>query len=1268
MARLAVSTAVAVAVAVVTGSPQAGFAAFSMTYGATGFLDPAQQVRGPRLDDVKGTTAQYGTPVPHVYGHPRVAGQIVWCSDKQEVANTEESGGKGGPSTETTTYTYKIDLRILLSANTIPGVRRVWSNGKLVWSAAGDSETTQASAETDAWERMTVYTGAADQMPDPVEEAALGIANCPAYRGRGSVFIEGLNLGGSGYLPNLTFEIGEGEIGAGGTISMACTAEGEESEFVVPGYTVAMSGSGYRQAEVSEPAGVITSPFQGQKAAYALGTAAIGAIVSGTYTDNGPFSFRGAFWLDEPFGAFGNLYLFRLYDNTGTPVPFFGVRRDVSEDSTMRRWAIEFLGSEAMTVWALPGTGAHPANGWVVYEASYNGAGFVSFSVGGSPVLSLTRTPTGASREMSQVAWGVTADMSSERFAWDDFSAEIDLGATSESSITPAPLDEVLEDLAVRSGLEPSYLDFSSCAGKVVRALAVSQVTPARTVMQMLADANMQEFVESGGVLKTVARGGASVATIPYDKLGASQGDPVEPLPLKRLNDIELPRQVAITYQNTLADYQNGTEYSDRLLGGSTSVATTELALGMEPQEAKRLADFKLTDAVAGITQIGPLGLTREYARLEPTDVITPTDHTGSTFRARILKITDDGGLRTLECVLDDASAVNSEAVTDEDYESSTIVRAKVDTELELMDIPILRDADNDAGIYAAVTKSSNNGIWPGAALFKGINDTGWTEQATYTDRTFIGSTTTALAAWDDGAKFDEVSSVTVSGIGTLQSYTRDAILNGTANGYLIGSEVLYARTATLVTDGVYTLTGLLRGRRGTEWAAAEGAASGSRVVLLQNQGIRRIDFQTGELGSEYDFRAVTAGRSIGSAVTESITPEGVGLKPFSPADLRVSTVGGVQTLTWSRRTRLSMSPLGTCPLGETTESYDVEVRNGSDQIVLTATVNEPSCELGGLGQSFTMGAAQRIRQVGTDYIGITDAYPSPSSTRIIREDSDGQPAGSAPLGKTATALINNGDDIYVAVINGSSPAFVYRIQRTDINTSFLLTTSATYSPANAADPQGLAFDGTNVWVSGFYSGTVKKLNASTLAEVNSYSINTGIGAMVYEGGSLWICDRANNEVIEWDTATQTEVQRIACNGMPTDVFVANGLVFVAANQLQVFDAASGIQEASYVSGFLDVFRQVIQHNGTAVVFADLSSSQLVFLDDSTGDEDSRTGVSGLMGVSGYGGGNLFASSRSGSVVTTSAYESIAGLTGHTATVYQNSETVGRGYPASIEL
>lgn len=941
MARFVVSAVVGIAAGIV-GGPVVGFQAFAATYGLTGFLDPNQQVSGPRIDDLKGTTAEYGTPIPHVYGHPRVAGTIVWCSDKREIATTEEVGGKGGPSTDVTTYTYEIDLRIILTANQIVGVRRIWSNGKLIWSIADDADqaTIDASNETNAWRRITVYTGASDQMPDPTEEAALGIENCPAYRGRGSVFIEGLNLGGSGFLPNLTFEVVRvGEAGPGVEVVLF-RFDTDESDVGERAVTVAGSPTfGETSIDVFNGA----ARFDANEYVY---TQQIGTVVGKPMTLEGWY-YQTADLQSTDVNTFIEV---RPVEGVGAHYLRVGWRNN----------GFEFYVEDDGIAYSY---GVSPEGEWIFVRACYDpNTGVMNLFLDGDLVASGTSAfqPDAAQHEVV-VGQQAAPNIADGRYmVLDDTRVTIGRVRSTASFAVPTaplpydpsesltsddePLEDVLTDLANRAGV--TSVDFSSCGGQFVRALAVTQVTPARGVMELLGNGALQDFVE-GVAIKTVARGGASVATLDYEDLGASTGDLIEALPLKRLNDIELPAQFAITYVNVLNDYQKGTEYSDRLLGGATSIATSELAIGLTPTEAKRLADVRLLDAVAGISQIGPVNITRAWARLEPTDVVTLTGHDGSTFRARILKITDAGGLRTLECVMDDATVINSNAETDDDYESSSIVRALVGTNLELLDIPILRDADNDAGIYAAVTRATLEGEWPGAALFRGVNETGWSQVATYTDRTFIGLTTTSLGAWTGGYLFDEQNTVTVSGVGTLSNYTEDSILNGTADGYLIGSEVLYAKRATLVSTGVYTLAGLLRGRRGTEWAAAEGADTGTRVVLLRASGMRRVGFENGQLGAEFDFRAVTLGNTIGSADTESITPMGVGLKPFAPVHVEADDNGdGTYDVTWQRRTRLSCRFTGSLgintPLGEASESYAVEVFDGAS-VTSTQTVAEES-------------------------------------------------------------------------------------------------------------------------------------------------------------------------------------------------------------------------------------------------------------------------------------------------------------------------------------
>src|ERR1700710_334594 len=67
-------------------------------------------VVGPRLADLDVMASTEGAPIPRVYGRARLAGQVIWATQLEEVVATDttSSGGKGfgGPTTTTTTYTY----------------------------------------------------------------------------------------------------------------------------------------------------------------------------------------------------------------------------------------------------------------------------------------------------------------------------------------------------------------------------------------------------------------------------------------------------------------------------------------------------------------------------------------------------------------------------------------------------------------------------------------------------------------------------------------------------------------------------------------------------------------------------------------------------------------------------------------------------------------------------------------------------------------------------------------------------------------------------------------------------------------------------------------------------------------------------------------------------------------------------------------------------------------------------------------------------------
>lgn len=78
-----------------------------------------------------------------------------------------------------------------------------------------------------------------------------------------------------------------------------------------------------------------------------------------------------------------------------------------------------------------------------------------------------------------------------------------------------------------------------------------------------------------------------------------------------------------------------------------------------------------------------------------------------------------------------------------------------------------------------------------------------------------------------------------------------------------------------------------------------------------------------------------------------AFTPSGRGLRPFSPAQLRgVPQPGGDLLLTWLRRTRASSGDswvLVDVPLGESLETYDLEILNGTAVVRTVSGIAAPS-------------------------------------------------------------------------------------------------------------------------------------------------------------------------------------------------------------------------------------------------------------------------------------------------------------------------------------
>lgn len=978
-----------------------GVVALGLTGNAIGYLAgslvasafaPTQKSQGPRLSDLQVSSSAYGTPIAYVAGSPRLAGQIVWASAKREIATTT-SQGKGGGGAEYTSYTYEVDLLIELADVITAGVTRIWRDGELVWSGLGNVETLMASGGTAYWRRMTSYGGGPTQLPDPTYEAAVGSANAPAYRGRTTVMLEGLQLGAGGNLPNLTFELGTSRSGTvvllsqfnqpgtyayvGGNPIFTDRTEAvwrHVPSTVGPEWTIAAVGRTsntdiYCRAGVKAAAAVFGA---GGLRLFRTPEAGSG---SGEYSAahmplTAEFAFAGDFTIEFVHSSAGDAQ----YSSVVQAEMFYAGDQATTGSWSMRNawtgtgraYRFDIIGSIGVVSADTPvGLGVYTRVSVTrtagVLQMYINGVPSGASSSGpvvaliGSGNLSLGARMDGAAPTYNFYSSNGAPGIYDELLMVDGLAlysgaytvAAGEYGPATEitiSGITPTTVAAAVADLCERSGLAASQYDVSALASITtpLRALAVGQVSSARAVLEMLASAYFFTARLSDKIY-FVPLGAAAVATVPYVEMAWSAGGDTPPasLQLQLANELEIPAQMALTYANADADHQTDTQYSDRLLTGQDSTSVTQLPLSFTASEAKAIADATVvTGAVRALSTTLTLG--EQYAALEAGDAIIAVDEDASQYRLLVQKLTDADGVRTLDCVLDDASALTQAGVTSGGTMPQTLVYSPPTTTLELLDIPILRDADNLPGFYVAVDGS--NSRWTSAGLYDTVDDTTYNLLTTIGEQTVIGGCISILPSWSGFDVFDDVSTLTVSvRQGELVSATRDEVLNSlSVNAALIGSEIVQFRDATLVSAGVYTLSGFLRGRRGTRYAMASHGAS-ERFVQLGTNGLRFVALQTSDLGKLRYYKAASAGQRLSNVVAKTITPLGQGLECFAGTDARANRNSADTVITWRPGTRLStrlVGPLGiSAPQSEPVQSFEVEFYTSAAFTILKRTI-----------------------------------------------------------------------------------------------------------------------------------------------------------------------------------------------------------------------------------------------------------------------------------------------------------------------------------------
>lgn len=514
-----------------------------------------------------------------------------------------------------------------------------------------------------------------------------------------------------------------------------------------------------------------------------------------------------------------------------------------------------------------------------------------------------------------------------------------------------------VEAIAERAGLTDMQIDTSSLQ-MVLDGFVISDRVTARAALEQLMKAFLFTLKESDNALIADLRDGPVTLTI--DKsvcIEQKLGDQMVPYLLTRREDLMLPERQEVHFLNRLQRYETNVQSASRSTQSATDTAALHLSLVLAETHARAIAETTLADRWAERSTLG-LKLPIAYAVLEPNDVITLVD--GSIHhRIRLTQVQlGKPGIVNIKGVIDAADAWDG-YIAPTVGSSGNLVLPNPRTHLEILDIPALPGDTQDALTLRFAACGVADG-WKGATLVR-VTGSGNDEPVLNLDHPATIGTALSVLTSGSAQRFDEVNTVDIALLGNaaLSSATELAVLNGT-NVAVLGSEVIQFRNATLQSAGIYRLSGLLRGRLGTEPAMTSHLV-GERFVLLDD-AVKPLVVPAGNYGQTWNIRAVTSGDALTDGTISSLTIGAECLKPYSPVQpLAIkNAVSGDITISWIRRARIDggLRDYVDVPLMEQFEQYEINVMNGS-AIARSWVTNAPTVTYTAANQTADFGAAQ---------------------------------------------------------------------------------------------------------------------------------------------------------------------------------------------------------------------------------------------------------------------------------------------------------------------
>ncbi len=384
----------------------------------------------------------------------------------------------------------------------------------------------------------------------------------------------------------------------------------------------------------------------------------------------------------------------------------------------------------------------------------------------------------------------------------------------------------------------------------------------------------------------------------------------------RRAGESEVPVAV-LRYYDRDRDYQPGTQRSaGKPLPGQP--ATIELPATLAASDARNLVEQAAKRLNWGRQTI-LWRVTQHDPAVAPGSTVTLPDQPG-LWRVKAWEWREQGIELTLARL---APAAMPVATADPGRANPPSDFALGSTALAAFELPW----DGQSAIVPLImaVSTSASAAWPGASLYADQGDGALVPLGVSgRQRGVIGAAESVLPKASP-LLFDRHGTVDVALVGTdiaLQDATMRQLAAG-ANRALLGDELIQFATAEPLGSGTWRLSGLWRGRGGTEQAVGTHQV-GEAFVLLDGSG---TVLDPALIGTSSTSQVVAIGLADPAPVRAEIMLRGIGHRPPSPVHPRWISLPQVGwRLAWTRRARGGWLWLDgvEVPLAEQVEAYEI--------------------------------------------------------------------------------------------------------------------------------------------------------------------------------------------------------------------------------------------------------------------------------------------------------------------------------------------------------